>query len=73
MWQLSALLLHLTLYIGDIDCSGGGSLRRRQQLFLLLFALRAWPSDEVQLLRVCVEIILIEQVETVVVHDRVGA
>ena len=28
-WQLSALLLHLTLHIGDVDGSGGGSLRRR--------------------------------------------
>jgi hypothetical protein len=46
-WQLCALLLHLTLHIGDVDGSGGGSLRRRLQLFLMLLAFRARPPDQV--------------------------
>lgn len=46
-WQLCALLLHLTLHIGDVDGSGGRSLRRRLQLFLMLLAFRAWPPDQV--------------------------
>lgn len=37
-WHLGALLLHLTLHIGDVDGSCGGSLLRRQQLLFLLLA-----------------------------------